>query len=149
MAFSMANVVVKKRNVDVNIKNIFSSIGNNPILTPNVKEALNIYLRYRLKHFGVVGLQKNGFDKLVNELLENCCNKHINDISFRDVNLNELNIIYQIKRAMELRAVKTIYCKEQSLVPGTTYAAYIKPRNDKTHVDIEAVREYLKEFELI
>lgn len=149
MVFSMSNVVVKKRNVNLNTRDLFSYINNNPILTENVKEALSIYLKYRLKHFGVVGLQKDGFKRLVEDLLEKCCYKSIVDISGKDIYLNELNIIYQIKRAMELNAIKTIYCKEQSIYECVTKDLYIKPRNEKTYVDIDAVKEYFKEFDLI
>ena len=149
MAFSMSNIVVKKRNIDVNIKSLFSEINNSPILTENVREALNIYLRYRLNHYGVVGLQKDGFRRLVTDLLEQCCGKCVTDISCSDISINEKNIIYQIKRAMELKAIKTIYCKEPSLYDCVTSNKYIKPRNDKIYIDVEAVREYFKEFELI
>ena len=53
---------------------------------------------------------------MTQDLLEKVCMKHIQDIQYSDIELNENEILYQIKRAIHYGATRNIYYDDADLI---------------------------------
>lgn len=108
MAFSVSQIKVKKyKNNDV--RQYFSVINSIPIMTDNIKYALNRYINYSVKLRRTSDFYNVTLLNMVQELFEKCCDKTYNELCINDLLRNENEILYQIKKAIYYGATKHIY----------------------------------------
>ena len=108
MAFEMKQITRKCKSKRDKINELFRSVKNNPLLTSNIKIALNKYINYKLYNRNCI-YSESTMSNMINELLEHVCKKNINDITIKDIKFSENEIIYQIKRAIKYGATKSLY----------------------------------------
>lgn len=109
MSFSLLEVKKKCTTVKDRIIGCHRYINNNSILTPNVKYALNQYVNYRFSKRQNVTFTSKRLQQLVIDLLQYCCDEHIDNITYNHVEANEGSILYEIKRAIYYGATKCLY----------------------------------------
>lgn len=111
MSFQLSNVKYKshKQNIQYNIKECFMGIKHNDLLTENVKYALSKYVDYRFTKRNCKNLNYEQLLEMIKGLLEFVVGKNYTSISIVDVNNNESQILYEIKKAILNGATKTLY----------------------------------------
>lgn len=114
MSFSLCEINVKsKKQTKVRdiIKKYYFQIYNIDILNNNIIYALKQYVNFRVTKRYTGNDSINEFGNMIKELLEYCINKKYNNISKEDVNNNEIQIIYEIKKAIYYGALHSLYYK--------------------------------------
>lgn len=114
MSFSLCEINVKsKKQTKVRdiIKKYYFQIYNIDILNNNIIYALKQYVNFRVTKRYTSDNSINEFGNMIKELLEYCINKKYNNISKEDVNNNEIQIIYEIKKAIYYGALHSLYYK--------------------------------------
>lgn len=112
MSFTMSQVKRKPSSKQQDIKSCYRLIYSDTILTNNIKQGLWQYCNYRFSKrnrgkFDAVILQK-----MVEDLLSQICHKNYCSISLNDVQRNENEILYHIKRAIVYGATRSIYYEQ-------------------------------------
>lgn len=164
MAFSMTQI---KRETSKQthysqqeIRRCFATIKGVKILTNNVIYALQQYTTYRLKQRRLAEFNYNQLLFMIQELLEKCCDKCFLTLTKQDVEINEKELLFQIKCAIYYGATKHIYFNHDTGVINTDKLRQnILPRNRKevappqriplnTKVEADYVKAYFKELEI-
>lgn len=108
MAFSISQIKTKKKDYN-DVKQYFSIVSNIPIMTPNIKYALNRYVNYSLKQRRLSKFYGDTLVGMIQELFERCCDKKYTELCKNDLLINENEILYQIKKAIYYGATQHIY----------------------------------------
>lgn len=154
MAFDMGCIARKSResNDVVNVKILFGVVNDMGILSDNVKHGLKLYLKARLKQYGINGLNKQSWQKMIYELLEYCCSKSYKKIGLVDTTANQGEIIYQLKKSLSVGKLKSLYIPDDDVTINTLYSkAKVNPpqRLIRSNIDKAVVEAYFRELEII
>lgn len=116
MSFSISDIKRRGNCTNNSIRNCFSYVKNDRYLTDNIRYALERYLNFKLrKRFNSKYYDKT-FIAMIKELLERCCGKCEEDITYTDVKLNEKEILYQIKKAIYYGSATHLYFEKDESV---------------------------------
>lgn len=117
MAFSL-NQITRKKIISKqdDIKQCYFYVKTNSLLTENIKIGLWKYVDYRFKSRNRGRFTQKILEDMTQDLLEKVCMKHIQDIQYSDIELNENEILYQIKRAIHYGATRNIYYDDADLI---------------------------------
>lgn len=117
MSFSISQInrkkIVSKQD---DIKQCYYYIKTNNLFTENLKIALWKYVDYRFKSRNRGRFTKNVLQKLIIDLLQNICVKSYKEIEINDIEINENELLYQIKRAIYFGATYSIYYSNADLL---------------------------------
>lgn len=159
MSFSLSQIQRKTVNKKItntnNIKQCYYLINSLDIVSDNVKFALKKYLDYRFKLRHTNNLNASNLKEMIVELLQECCQKSYIHIGLKDTTLNEIEIIYQIKKAIYYGATKHIYspyADNNTSIDCSNYRKDILPPKRLSNVQelqMDNVKNYFKELELI
>lgn len=117
MSFTLNQINRKKvTSKQDDIKACYFYIKNNDLFTKNIKYGLWKYVDYRFKSRNRGRFTVNCLKRMVDDLLENICGKNINSISINDLDINENEVLYQIKRAIHYGATRFIYYEDADLI---------------------------------
>ncbi len=140
MAFSMTKVNYKKTNIKQIASDCFRFIREHVLLTDNIRYALNAYVNYRLKH-RYNHLSVETLNTLIINLLEYSCGKEYIKLCKQDVINNEIQIIFEIKKAIKYGATKCLYYSNiinlDKFVDGEECVQYPKFKQNYTIKDVE------------
>lgn len=107
---------LRRDKMQVNIKGCYKVIStDNLILNQNVSYALRKYLNFIVTNRDMIKFTPEHFESIFKDLLEQCCEKPYKEISRMDVNKNEQEILYQIKKSIITGATNYIYKKEPEI----------------------------------
>lgn len=133
------------------IKECHFVVKNLDILTENVKYGLWQYADYRFKKRNRGVFRGETLRLLIIELLEYCCNKPFNSISRKDVNINENQILYEIKKAIYYGATRCLYDASNNVIHLDKSMFNDNTNEPKSisgnrQLDIEEVKDYFKDL---
>lgn len=120
MAFSMSDIKCKAPSKQTDIKACYHYIYNNDILTENVQTGLWKYCNYRFSQRNRGKFNVDTIREMTKELLEKVCKLPYNSIGLKNVDQNELDILYHIKRAIYFGATRTLYYEEADYIDLTS-----------------------------
>lgn len=151
MSFSMSQIQRKTHSKQDYIKECHFVIKDLDILTDNVKYGLWQYADYRFRKRNRGVFRGDTLKTMIVDLLEYCCNKPFNSISRKDVNNNENQILYEIKKAIFYGATRCLYDAnntvihiDKSMFKDDVKEPEIIPGNRK--LDSEEVKDYFKDL---
>lgn len=114
MAFSMSEVKRKVPSKQEDIKSCYSVVHGNDILTNNVKHGIWQYCNYRFTKRNRGRFNAKIIQGMIEELLSEICYKQYVSISIHDVEKNENEILYHLKRAIVYGATRSLYYAQAS-----------------------------------
>lgn len=114
MAFDLNKIIKNKQDTKIEerkrvIHKLFVYIGELDNVSQQTRDALNIYLQYRLKIRGADKLTVGRFNYMITELLEKCCDKSFFEITPDDTDINFDKIMYHLKFAIQNKFRFQIY----------------------------------------
>lgn len=122
MAFDLNMIIKNKKDTKLEekkraINKLFSYIRELDNISQQTRDALYLYLEYRLKLRGADKLSVVRFNAMVTELLEKCCDKNFFEITPDDTDINFDKIMYHLKFAIQNKFRFQIYHEnEQDLM---------------------------------
>lgn len=155
MSFSLTQINKNKTRSQYtkeDIRHLFGAIKGIEILTNNVEEALNYYIRYRLTMRKLSTFSVDTLTKMVVELLEKCCDSSFDALTRQDIVSNEKSILKQIKYAVLSGATKHIYYESSyNIVDTSRLRQTILPCNRKvnktnTNKEAELIKKYFEDL---
>lgn len=160
MSFSLSQVQRKCNNRKVTnmnkIKQCYKYVNSLDIITDNVKYGLVKYLDYRFKQRKTNDLQYTLLQEMIKELLENSCQMPYIKIGIKQCKLNEVEILYQIKKAIYYGATKHIYSiyanmENTPILDNINLRKNILPpqRLKQPDNELQTVKNYFSELEII
>lgn len=119
MAFDLDKIIKNKKDTKIEerkrtIHKLFVYIGELDNVSQQTRDALTIYLQYRLKMRGADKLTVGRFNSMVTELLEKCCDKSFFEITPDDTDINFDKIMYHLKFAIQNKFRFQIYHEEDA-----------------------------------
>lgn len=112
MAFTMSQVKRKTPSKQDDIKSCYHLIYSNDLLTDNVKYGIWQYCNYRFTKRNRGRFTAAILQTMIEELLDKTCYKQYKEISFLDVDKNENEILYHVKRAIHYGATRSLYYEQ-------------------------------------
>ena len=112
-------------------------------------------MKYLLKFRRTSRIKVNNLKFMVQELLQNCCDKQYSDITINDIRNNENDILYQIKCAIYYGATQHIYSDYangiKTLNTSCMRTDILPPKRIKNteKLELNEVKDYFKELIVI
>ena len=145
MSFSLDSVKYKKVDIGDNIRKCFNVVNGNPILTDGIKCGLCNYVNYRLKN-RYLNISPQKLNDMVADLLEYSCGINYLKLCKQDVINNELQILFEIKKAIKYGATRKLYydtvLDDDSLFNGIE----VEYPKFKTNCSVQDVQNYFSDL---
>ena len=116
MSFEMAPIKIQQHSRANNPKECMAFVRFEPRITEGIRFALQKYVEYRLtKRYGTSFTAKR-LKILLDDLLNYCCNKPVEDITRQDIIINESVIVFEIKKAIKFGATNHLYYEGSGVI---------------------------------